>query len=101
MSCRICQQPITSLNSQKNGVLDVCQPCAIAAAPFLHYKLMRKRDVIHEEIICQSHYRIESQPWHSMGPLADRETGVGYVQTVTPYTGGIACATCEEEADDE
>lgn len=97
--CRHCDTPITLLTSQKNGNLDTCLKCAIDRAPFLYYTLKRRSELLAAEVICQRHYREEKEPGRSMGPLADREIGAGYVQTVVPYSGDHQCATCEAEAD--
>lgn len=103
--CRTCSQAITLLNSQRrvnasgDGIEDQCLPCAITAAPMLYYTLKRKQQLIAEEVICQAHYQIEKRDGHSMGPLATREVGAGYVQTVVPYAGDHPCQTCADEAE--
>lgn len=97
--CHACDVPITLLTSQKNGNMDTCLSCAIEAAPLLRYVLKRRSDVLHDDVVCQQHYREDSQAGGYMAPLADREIGAGYVQTVTPYAGDRPCATCAELAE--
>lgn len=98
MNCLSCDVPITLLTSQRNGNLDTCLTCAIAAAPMLRYILKRRSDTIIDEVICQAHYQEHAQPGRGMAPLADRELGAGYTQTVVPYVGDRRCDTCESDA---
>lgn len=96
--CHTCEQPITLLNSQKNGTLDQCLPCALNAAPLVLYRLKRRSEVIVCEVICQSHYQEQLQPGRGMEPLSEREQGAGYTASAKPYTGQGTCATCDAEA---
>jgi hypothetical protein len=96
--CQHCDQPITLLNSQKNGVLDCCLTCALDRAAFVRFTLKRKGQVIDDEIVCRRHYQQHSRDGFSMAPLSEREKLTGMTQTVVPYEGDHGCHSCEDEA---